>query len=1039
MGRLREAAQHRKGQDDPRMLHVQTILHSVIMRKTPTLDELLKESNIDPPELSTDTVSEFTSQNMFTKNSLSCTFKPTERVKETLCPLTSAASSALLSSHVRLQTSHGENKHNFHQASHSDLNSCSPHAESHASLSSGYDSCMHVEHSIGAKGSHKERNLFSENEDSAEDFFNYDSSDTVKKMPDIINYPPVDGGELERSGQESSFVTDLKAENPESASFMKCSLAEESSVFQKPEEASRLPSQSDNLQDAEVKCSQIDQPKDASTSSCLTQIHTELFETMQSDEEDSKPPEEPYRLSLQTLLKKSQEYRRRQRMLRSQAKNAKIQDRTQDQPKSEDQSLSDKENDELHCKGKQLKKSQERSDTLSPTVNQSLKKSLENCEKSEDIYDKSHLTIDSQTEDRLLSLNSDSYDSIKMNNWVNTIGPKSVSLPLPTWTENVNKSGGRSANSSPAGFKDVRKYHNIPAPNFCQSPVSCKVKRASPPFDKISQKETVINKSINKEHKVEQSSSSTSPLNVLESDVTSVLAKSSQHIDQLEFNLSGLKVLISDLESTLTENVDTSSSQSESQQTQLSQNNLAGWLGDVRHSQKSQLPSSNKKTSQMERTTETINSQEKQLVTTMMTSREKGQTRLTDAQNTRRPSSAKCILSATQRMLIPDVFRNCLPEAAAQNDVYALSATCSDLEIPKIDSDVGHDSRSTSLNQSYDVEAPSKLWLQMDCEPQRCDKNELTPESGSEGQSMGSKVKRRLQMTGDVHEKGDEAESSGSKLSSSTPKTAARWHGGLYSVKERQDQLRQIHAAQIRALQEEHRRQQEQLLQALAARFRLLHSVSLPYSMSTSRLGDTVTFPTLSQPSPCPLPEHYRHLLAAAAQGFLTRRLLKTERVAQLVRTVRDTQQFLKTFQQQSPYKGLCSRQDLMLHERVTLQLRATRYEIYDIFFSLSAAEKMQLISMDRDLARERELKQQNGAGSHPKGKSSLSAATQKSLERKRGLMIQKKTAERHRGAGTRTRHKPGFSAEQPLETRAGQFRANPQRLPKSTYTSRPR
>lgn len=194
------------------------------------------------------------------------------------------------------------------------------------------------------------------------------------------------------------------------------------------------------------------------------------------------------------------------------------------------------------------------------------------------------------------------------------------------------------------------------------------------------------------------------------------------------------------------------------------------------------------------------------------------------------------------------------------------------------------------------------------------------------------------------------------------------------------------------------------------------------------------------QPSPpCPLPEHYRHLLAAAAKGFLTRRLLRTERVTQLVRTVRDSQHFLKALQQQSPYKELCSRQDLMLQERVALQLRATRYEIYDIFFSLSAAERMQLISMDRDLVRERELKRQNGASGRPKGKSSLSAATQKSLERKRGLMILQKTAERHRGAGTRTRHKPAFSAEQPLETRAGQFTANPQRVPKSTYTSRPR
>lgn len=41
------------------------------------------------------------------------------------------------------------------------------------------------------------------------------------------------------------------------------------------------------------------------------------------------------------------------------------------------------------------------------------------------------------------------------------------------------------------------------------------------------------------------------------------------------------------------------------------------------------------------------------------------------------------------------------------------------------------------------------------------------------------------------------------------------------------------------------------------------------------------------------------------------------------------------------------------------LQLRAARYEVHDIFFSLSAGERMQLINWDRELARERELRRQ--------------------------------------------------------------------------------
>lgn len=45
-------------------------------------------------------------------------------------------------------------------------------------------------------------------------------------------------------------------------------------------------------------------------------------------------------------------------------------------------------------------------------------------------------------------------------------------------------------------------------------------------------------------------------------------------------------------------------------------------------------------------------------------------------------------------------------------------------------------------------------------------------------------------------------------------------------------------------------------------------------------------FPLLPQSS-IALSEHHRPLLAAAVKGFLTRRLLRTQRVMQLVRTIR--------------------------------------------------------------------------------------------------------------------------------------------------------
>lgn len=47
----------------------------------------------------------------------------------------------------------------------------------------------------------------------------------------------------------------------------------------------------------------------------------------------------------------------------------------------------------------------------------------------------------------------------------------------------------------------------------------------------------------------------------------------------------------------------------------------------------------------------------------------------------------------------------------------------------------------------------------------------------------------------------------------SLPSALLRWTDGYGSLKERQEQLKEVHAAQVRALQDEHRRQQEELLQ----------------------------------------------------------------------------------------------------------------------------------------------------------------------------------------------------------------------------------
>ncbi|XP_026159551.1 uncharacterized protein cp110 isoform X2 [Mastacembelus armatus] len=1128
MQRHREAAQkaaaHRKLKDDPRMAYVQAILHSVQLRKTPTLEELLQESDINAKSsYSSNTSTGAVSQSNFfvsTKDNLSLSPPPVRKGNDdaSLPLLTPTTYSAFFTSNLTPPLSE-ECLIDQHDSQHGPQPS-SLNGASHHSVSSGYVAYESVENTITVSGktdlaskSHGFGSL--EGVYNMASFFLHNTSNTIAKMPDIISYPPIDGEELERSGLESSFCNNvLTVKDICCTPFEKDSVTSDD-LLAETSESSHLDSSKhkDNPPFTTVFDLDKDQNFDSRTEGSVSSLenspeisqtlsthhspttevqiqhkHTET-EVADSHVDEAEPSEEPYRLSLQALLKKSQEYRRRQRMLRNQAKNTKIQETTQEQPRAraEEQSLSDKENDESCSKGTVIaegKKTKERRRTLILTMEASTKKSWENerTVESESFGKKTnaksesmHLTQDENAKE----MTSGDEDTTLKNNKLNSsedviTEPKQINTliqhPLSTSTETFPDQGAFYLNTYPTYLcKGLEKYHSIPVPNFSRSPVRCKssikdgraVSGAETSVGKV-----VVNTCSNKDHKAEEKSHRNSHTAVfsavnliVEGDVTNVLAKSTQHIDQLESSLSSLKVLISDLESTVKENLQENCSQikhtmqgesgfkdinhseeiKDEQHMQLFQSDCKCDSKDAEYMEWSRRQSSDNCKNTLEDTepepsfsdandvpltvqgkgTETVNTSELRLVKTLTTERKtekgsgKGEVIKSYACKKQQPP-AKHILSLAQQMRVPDVFRNVPSEITVQCNASELLDTSSHTVERRNEMAVeGHDSsRSPSLNQSYDVDTPSDLWLLEGSGSDSGTKGHLfqgkhlTPESEGEGQGGVSKVKRRLlmHMVEEAQERSADV-SGGVRPSSSTPRVAARWYEGHGHNKDKQEQLKQAHAAQVRALQDEHRRQQEELL----------------------------------QPS-SPLSEHYRPLLLAAVKGFLTRRLLRTERVAQLVRTIRDTQQFLQAFQEQSPSRGeLSSRQDLLLQERVTLQLRAARYEVYDIFFSLSARERMQLISWDRELARERELRQQSGHTGHPRRKSSLSAATQKSLERKRGLMIQKKATERHRGVEKRTGQNTGFSAEQPLEAKRGQFRANPQRIPKNTYSTRPR
>ncbi|KAG1950259.1 centriolar coiled-coil protein of 110 kDa [Pimephales promelas] len=487
----------------------------------------------------------------------------------------------------------------------------------------------------------------------------------------------------------------------------------------------------------------------------------------------SDPDEGPYPMSLQNLLKKSQEYRRRQREARAL------------KPTPDEHSLSDKENEELlpkhTCKTEPWKTREKRKENTDHMIKHA----------------------------------------------------KATSTSLPVKSESLFASKPTLVRISGS-----KRFTNIPTPKFCLSPVRC-VKKSSgipgPVRKTLSESESDPNISMNK---------------------AGMMSEQTEQIAQLELNLSSLKALISDLESTLT----------------LSQ---------------------------------------------------------------KHPST----VTVSQTLRLEDC-------GIGQENSNSIQTSHSIVGALNHSGKTSADEAESSLiGSSYDVDAPSSLWMQ------------LTPET--RGQEVVSQVKRRLLM--------NECEAfSPGRDRSSTPRV-------------RSSSVQEDH---VTALMEEERRQQHEHLQSLAVRFQFLRSVSFTCPSAGSRLEDTTTSSVCTHTGLT----HSRGCvcvsLPALARGFLTRRLLRTERVSRIITTIKDTQMFLLAFPRQTAGAG---RLDLMLQERVTLQLRAARHELHQICFSSSVCERMLMIRCDRELSRDRPIRTHD---QHAQG--FLSAATRKALERKKRLMLQR-------------------------------------------------
>nr|XP_023018426.1 uncharacterized protein LOC111507363 [Leptinotarsa decemlineata]XP_023018427.1 uncharacterized protein LOC111507363 [Leptinotarsa decemlineata] len=91
-------------------------------------------------------------------------------------------------------------------------------------------------------------------------------------------------------------------------------------------------------------------------------------------------------------------------------------------------------------------------------------------------------------------------------------------------------------------------------------------------------------------------------------------------------------------------------------------------------------------------------------------------------------------------------------------------------------------------------------------------------------------------------------------------------------------------------------------------------------------------------------------VIGAHVKGYLTRRLLKTEKVQSLIETIKDA--LLCALQLHS--SDNIDESDVELHRRLINQVSAACYAFHDIFFSLSVPEQMSVIALDRQRRIER-------------------------------------------------------------------------------------
>ncbi|GIX69187.1 hypothetical protein CDAR_486421 [Caerostris darwini] len=146
--------------------------------------------------------------------------------------------------------------------------------------------------------------------------------------------------------------------------------------------------------------------------------------------------------------------------------------------------------------------------------------------------------------------------------------------------------------------------------------------------------------------------------------------------------------------------------------------------------------------------------------------------------------------------------------------------------------------------------------------------------------------------------------------------------------------------------------------------------------------------------------------LPAFVKGYLTRRLFKTERVQGLIKTLQDTAVLIGKLSEELTLKGdAVSEHDVDFHRQLIVQLMTTFHNVYDIFCTISIKERMKIISESRSFEQKKKAvdkgndssasvvaEKASASASASLGRTKLSAATLKALERKKRSSIDNRT-----------------------------------------------